>query len=829
MAKFFTYSLLAAALGFASPAFADDAATPALTFTVDRAAVESKMVFQISATDGATIQVDWGDGVLKDVTIADYDAAGYVFTEVDGTIAGTSIKVYAPDASKINYLSADWTQADDADAKIKGINVSQLAGLKELVLDNNNIGSLDISKCVALTTLRASDNRLTSLTFGENPNLKTVTVSNNFNVTSGSLNSGAGNNQVLAADWSKLPELSSLNVAANLYSELGLSDTFDISKNTKLATLNINGCGISELDLTPFTSLKTLNAQWNSLEKADLSGMMANGAAVYLNHNNLLSVKLPDTSASKMTRLNLADNSLTFETLPTPGMTKVAANYVYAPQAVINNTLNGKNIADFSNLAKVGETATVFTWESNGKTVEGIYNEDNGTFTFCEAGEYVCKMTNAAFPSLTLSTTAITVGQSEVWPRMLFSFIVAPEAAGKTMKLNISSTDNQSVQVDWGNGTLSDPVATKNYETDWEYGTPTGKVAGTNVTVYGSNPTTINKLDLAWDKEAGAETKILSANLSKLSGMDDLTLASNALTSLNLTGNAALAKLYINGNNISDIRFPENCALTRIEAQNTAEAGENDLFKVDLSKATKLNYLVINFNNKNAEATTINLENNTELATLMATDCNLETIDVSKLAKLAQLTVNNNNLETVDVSQMNEKGRLFAMNNKNSSLVLPAKLATLNVSNNKLTFETLPSTSIATNYTYNNQKPMVVTAADGKVDLSSQAMVDNVETVYVWTSGTEEIKDFSVMNGLFTFTKSAEKAVCTMTNAMLPKLSLTTVPVDITVEGSAVEEIEATDNCEAEYFNLQGVKVSGNEPGIYIRRQGNKTSKVIVK
>lgn len=711
MAKFFTYSLLAAALGFASPAFADDAATPALTFTVDRAAVESKMVFQISATDGATIQVDWGDGVLKDVTIADYDAAGYVFTEVDGTIAGTSIKVYAPDASKINYLSADWTQADDADAKIKGINVSQLAGLKELILDNNNIGSLDISKCVALTTLRASDNRLTSLTFGENPNLKTVTVSNNFNVTSGSLNSGAGNNQVLAADWSKLPELSSLNVAANLYSELGWSDTFDISKNTKLATLNINGCGISELDLTPFTSLKTLNAQWNSLEKADLSGMMANGA----------------------------------------------------------------------------------------------------------------------FPSLTLSTTAITVGQSEVWPRMLFSFIVAPEAAGKTMTLNISTTDKQSVQVDWGNGTLSNPVQTKNYETDWEYGTPTGKVAGTNVTVYGSDPTTINKLDLAWDKEAGAETKILSANLSKLSGMDDLTVASNALTSLDLTGNAALAKLYINGNNISDIRFPENCALTRIEAQNTAEAGENDLFKVDLSKATKLNYLVINFNNKNSEATTINLENNTELATLMATDCNLETIDVSKLAKLAQLTVNNNNLETVDVSQMNEKGRLFAMNNKISSLVLPAKLATLNVSNNKLTFETLPSTSIATNYTYNNQKPMVVTAAEGKVDLSSQAMVDNVETVYVWTSGTEEIKDFSVMNGLFTFTKSAEKAVCTMTNAMLPKLSLTTVPVDITVEGSAVEEIEATDNCEAEYFNLQGVKVSGNEPGIYIRRQGNKTSKVIVK
>lgn len=50
-----------------------------------------------------------------------------------------------------------------------------------------------------------------------------------------------------------------------------------------------------------------------------------------------------------------------------------------------------------------------------------------------------------------------------------------------------------------------------------------------------------------------------------------------------------------------------------------------------------------------------------------------------------------------------------------------------------------------------------------------------------------------------------------------------------TNEGAAVDGIEADDNTPVEYYNLQGMKVKGDEPGIYVRRQGAKTSKVIVK
>lgn len=50
-------------------------------------------------------------------------------------------------------------------------------------------------------------------------------------------------------------------------------------------------------------------------------------------------------------------------------------------------------------------------------------------------------------------------------------------------------------------------------------------------------------------------------------------------------------------------------------------------------------------------------------------------------------------------------------------------------------------------------------------------------------------------------------------------------------EQSAVNEIEGVDeNAPVEYYNLQGMKVNGElTPGIYVRRQGGKTVKVLVK
>ncbi len=53
--------------------------------------------------------------------------------------------------------------------------------------------------------------------------------------------------------------------------------------------------------------------------------------------------------------------------------------------------------------------------------------------------------------------------------------------------------------------------------------------------------------------------------------------------------------------------------------------------------------------------------------------------------------------------------------------------------------------------------------------------------------------------------------------------------VVITKTSDGVSDIAADDNAPVEYYNLQGVRVENPAAGLYIRRQGSKVSKVIVK
>ncbi|MDE6333676.1 MAG: hypothetical protein K2L77_03410, partial [Muribaculaceae bacterium] len=66
----------------------------------------------------------------------------------------------------------------------------------------------------------------------------------------------------------------------------------------------------------------------------------------------------------------------------------------------------------------------------------------------------------------------------------------------------------------------------------------------------------------------------------------------------------------------------------------------------------------------------------------------------------------------------------------------------------------------------------------------------------------------------------------------LPFITKSTMTFDFEL-GAATEGVSdiITDNSNApvEYFNLQGVRVANPENGLYIRRQGNKAEKVLVK
>lgn len=46
---------------------------------------------------------------------------------------------------------------------------------------------------------------------------------------------------------------------------------------------------------------------------------------------------------------------------------------------------------------------------------------------------------------------------------------------------------------------------------------------------------------------------------------------------------------------------------------------------------------------------------------------------------------------------------------------------------------------------------------------------------------------------------------------------------------SGITDIIADDNASVEYFNLQGIRVDNPTSGLYIRRQGNRVEKILVK
>lgn len=54
-------------------------------------------------------------------------------------------------------------------------------------------------------------------------------------------------------------------------------------------------------------------------------------------------------------------------------------------------------------------------------------------------------------------------------------------------------------------------------------------------------------------------------------------------------------------------------------------------------------------------------------------------------------------------------------------------------------------------------------------------------------------------------------------------------PISFVKCSSGVSEIVASENTPAEYYNLQGIRVNNPENGVYIRRQGNTVTKVLVK
>lgn len=102
------------------------------------------------------------------------------------------------------------------------------------------------------------------------------------------------------------------------------------------------------------------------------------------------------------------------------------------------------------------------------------------------------------------------------------------------------------------------------------------------------------------------------------------------------------------------------------------------------------------------------------------------------------------------------------------------------------------------------------------------------------TTYAGEVKGMSLMGGTITADVDLNGTI-TAAGEVNMKIDVmwNSVPINVTFTSftSAIGSIEADGNGAAEYFNLQGVRVNADNmtPGVYVKRQGGKVSKVIVR
>ena len=683
--------------------------------------------------------------------------------------------------------------------------------LSALDIENINLSSIDVSTSRSMKTLRLVNTKLPSIDLGWNRSLTSLEMTgNNFGTLS-----LCGVNYAYQKTL-----LGDINLSNNNLSSVALSDN-----NYTLHNVDLSNNKLTEISFKDADMMETLNLSNNQLTEVNVN-YCSIMTKLDISNNNISSLVLPDACA--LTELHCENNAFDFTNLPQlDGLT----TFTYAPQNEVSIPQMGPGV-DLS--AHQVEGNTVYRWENNGATLtKGIdYTETNGKFNFAPSligSQLKCYMTNDKYAGLTLVTSTFTVAAMPT--NLIGSFTTTGNNTG-TLTLR-SYEDNNTICIDWnGDGTdlnyytVGTVVSTFDIETK----------AGANAKVYTYD--TDNNL-MVFNIQG---IKMSDMDLSGMNELIGLTVTDAGLSSITWPQSNDFTELNITGNNFTSLDLG-----THSPKMAMIIAGNN---KIETFDATPYNNIrVLSLYGNGLKSITLN---NADLFQLDLGKNQLTSIDLSKVPSMNTLALTENQLETIDVSGLNG-------------------LAALYLDRNKFKFSTLPIDKGYSKYTYANQADIEVSEVDGKVDLSSEAIVNGKETVYRWfvgeptvtkegtLSGEELILDdeYSVVNGVTLFHIALNGLKCAMTNENFPNAVLYSSFVNVTktgingvtddnesninVEGNTITA-HASNNTDVRLYDINGMLIAtantGSEgtaifnvakAGIYVVKSGTNTEKVAIR
>lgn len=793
---------------------------PVITF-VSPVGAERSITVGLNAA--GTVGVDWGDGVITEQTTTQaYDGwdGSVSFT---GTPAGEGIvKIYA---DGLIYLGANGKfneDKSDIPNGITSIDLTKAVDLEELLLNVNKLDSIDLSQNTKLTSLNIANNMFSDIDLSANTALTSLTANNNN------------------------------------------FETLDISKNTALTTLYINANKFKAVDFTANTVLKSIYAQENEIESVVIGPNEAKGHTMNFSNNKLTSFTLADVANISTSYIYLRNNQLADSSVVLPTAVKrmwldgnnftLAGLYAYKAMATQTFTYattfatefaqaplaitSEEGVIDLSAQAKLGESATTFTWitAANDTLVEGTdYTVVDGVFTFMTSNDSIrCYLTNAELPNFTAAVPYVTTWTSVTAAPALVPAITMTGTVGAERTISVGTkTVGDKVMLDWGDGKVIEQTISTDMWGDpapAEFtGTPVGEGA---IKIYGDAITYIEAVGKLTEGEI--LNAITAIDVTKATALEELYLNMNKLSSIDLSQNAALKTLNIASNLFETIDVAANPALASL----TADA--NFLTSIDLSKNPALATVVLS-NNQIAE---LDFSNNPLLKTATCLNNVLTSVNLGKnTAKNHTLQFGGNKLASISLEGLENFSGTYLRLRDNffasaDSIKLPGKIKQLWVDGNALNLvELYALKSKATTLTYATagmftsefaQVPFALDEtypADAPVDLSSQAKLGEAATTFVWKNAAGDVLvegvDYTVENGVFTFITANDSIRCYLSNAELANFTdaVPYVTTWISVQhATGIKNVNTTDMMNSNaIYNLNGVRVNKDYNGIIIR------------
>lgn len=659
------------------------------------------------------IHVDWGNGELRAYNVTAFNGQHTVISDIKPSYG--AVKVFVEGDDVVTDLAIENIYSSEVD-------VTRLDELRHLTLRDLELYDIDLRWNRCLQTL--------------------VLTGNHFS---------QGIDLQGANGWYGKNVLTHINLSNNELTGVEFNDVF-LLKHIDFSHNKIESFNFKDAD-----SLEYINLSYNEMTELVINYCCSLREADF-SHNKIASVRMPETNV--LEKFAIDNNCLTLATLPEHGNMS-DENYKYAPQAKIEIPAKGPGHNLSSQYVEIDGQVTNYTWKATAGEIltEGVdYTIDKGVTNFLDptiGKNLYCEISHPAFPAFrganVLKTTAIN---SAGMPTNCLATFVTP-IGGEKVRLSMTATrPATAIYIDWrGDDTLTQYILTDEIYTVFEAETTAGaevKVYSysnvSNLSVFSVTGATMESIDASGMKQVTAFS-INDAGLEdgkivfpRVTGLQEISLENNKLTSFDFTPFTRLAFCSLNGNNIKTLDVSKAASTLEV-----LTLSKNGLEQVTFSGNNKLWGLALN-------------------------DNKLTEVDFHGAPALYQLFLNNNLLDNVDLSYLSQ-------------------LRIIYLDGNRFDFSTLPLPSPNwTLYTYGNQ-PEVKIEDGSVVDLGYLAKREGVATEFKWyydipfidlntgeITGEELYLDdeYTIEDGVTTFHSDIDRACCVMTNSLFPNTYLIT-------------------------------------------------------